>query len=180
MNWDAIASQLHLGHHPGNPEGVVTHHPRRLPRCGSGRRHRRSMPQHPVYSCDPAHVPLQRLVLSLDPGAAGWRERPSAPGGPHTDFSADCEHQVSHLCRCADRVRAARPTRPSRCARAFATRCRPDRRGGTAGRPSSRVVSASASTSPMSTGLTEVYGPAAVCRQAKRLRPDYPSASAPR
>ena len=81
-------AQLHLRDH-GKPEGSGLQPPRGVPQCDDqcgGLEH----DPPPGVPLDPSHVPLQRLVLPLDPrGRRGYRGLP-APGGREVDLRRDC------------------------------------------------------------------------------------------
>ncbi len=74
--WDAIASELHLGH-DGQPQGRGHPPPRRVPERGVNVvtwEHAASL----GLPVDAADVPLQRLVLPVDDGAGRRHQRLSA------------------------------------------------------------------------------------------------------
>jgi fatty-acyl-CoA synthase len=76
--WQAISLNYTSGT-TGNPKGVVTHHRGAyLNAVATSSPGPAAAPGVPV---DAADVPLQRLVLPLDDGAAGRGERLPAPGG---------------------------------------------------------------------------------------------------
>ena len=136
-------AELHLGHHR-QPQGRGLPSPRRLPE-------RAGQPDDLVHGpapgvpLDPADVPLQRLVLSVDGDRVGRRPRLPAAGrsakGPHPDPRAPGQPPVR---------RAHRAQRPDQHARLGQGRHRPpgachgrrrratgqgDRRGGRDGHP---------------------------------------------
>lgn len=142
-------AELHLGHHR-QPQGRGLPSPRRLPE-------RAGQPDDLVHGpapgvpLDPADVPLQRLVLSVDGDRAGRRPRLPAAGrsakGPHPDPRAPGQPPVR---------RAHRAQRPDQHARLGQGRHRPPgachgRRRRATGQGDRRGGRDGASASPMST-----------------------------
>ena len=85
--WDAIALSYTSGT-TGNPKGVVTHHRGAYLNAVSNILAGQSRPASGL-SLDPADVPLQRLVLSLDHGGSGRRQCLPAQGRSDQDLRAD-------------------------------------------------------------------------------------------
>ena len=79
-------AQLHLGHH-GQSQGRGDPSPRRLPQRRQQHPRRQSRPASGL-SLDPADVPLQRLVLSVDHRGDGGHQRLPAQGRSRPRFSS--------------------------------------------------------------------------------------------
>ena len=88
--WQAIA--LGYTRTTGRPKGVVTHRGAYL----NDRRHP-GLEHGPAPDLPVAHVPLQRVVLSVGGDAAGTQVRLRRVE-PAAIYAAIAEHQVTHLC----------------------------------------------------------------------------------
>ena len=152
--------QLHLGHHR-RPQGRRHPPPRRLSQRGVQRRHLDDAELRRL-SLDAADVPLQRLVLPVDDGDA--RRHPCVPpqGRGRRDPRRDPRAQGRPLLRRADRPH-------------LLINAPPELREGIDHRVRGMVAAAAPSAAMIEGmakigidvthvyGLTEVYGPAAVC-----------------
>ena len=81
----------------GNPKGVVYHH-RGATINAISNVLEWDVPKHAVYPVDPAHVPLQWLVLPVDGGGACRRQRLPAPRRGQAIFDTMRKHGVTHYC----------------------------------------------------------------------------------
>ena len=124
-------AQLHLRHHR-QPEGGGLPPPRGLPQRAQ-QRDRLADGGAPGLPVDPADVPLQRLVLSVDDRGARGNQRVPAPGGGGSHLRRHRGPWSDSLLRRSDRAQL----HPER-ARGGETRLRPRGRDHDRGRPSSR------------------------------------------
>ena len=147
--WNAISLNYTSGT-TGNPEGRGLSPPRRLlERFGQRARLGHGAPSG--LSLDPAHVPLQRLVLSLDGDGAGRHPCLPAPGRGRGDLSGDRRSRRHPPLRRADR-HADDPGRGTGRARGLRPAGQDDDRGRpAAGHGAGADGRGRASRSPMST-----------------------------
>ena len=158
--WNAISLNYTSGT-TGNPKGVVFHH-RGATLVGLRQRH--AMADRPAsdLSLDPADVPLQRLVLPVDPGAGRRHSVCLRRVSAKTIFDALVDHDVTHMCGAPIIMQfiigaTAEERRPLTRKVEFMTAAAP---------PPAAVLEALEKENFRVThvyGLTEVYGPATVC-----------------
>ena len=119
---------------------------------------------------DAADVPLQRLVLSVDVAAMAARMCACAGSTPQRS-SRRCANTGSPLLRRADRAQPA-DQRAGRAARGIGQRVRD---GGGAAPPAAMIEGMDRLGFDITHvyGLTEVYGPAAVCAKQPGLGRDW-------
>jgi fatty-acyl-CoA synthase len=158
--WNAIALSYTSGT-TGNPKGVVTHHRGAYLNALANALHW-NLPRHPGLPVDAADVPLQRLVLPLDHRSGCRRQRVPAQGRGGGDLRSDPRAPRDALLRRADRPHHA-DQRPGRDAPRHRHRVSAFVAG--AAPPAAMIEGMSRIGFDVTHvyGLTEVYGPAAVC-----------------